>query len=211
MPVNYRVTATGLHLRTEPSLSGTILGVLPRDLVLSVSGESDDKRWLHVTTPDNRTGWVSQKHVAAVVESDDGSGYPWWEIARRELGVKEAAGAADNPRIVQYLRSTTLDEQAARNDETPWCSAFVNWCVEQSGYEGTNSSWARSWLHWGRPVERPTLGCIVVLTREGGGHVGFYAGEEGEYLKIFGGNQSNEVRVSLYARTRLLGYRAPIE
>lgn len=163
------------------------------------------------TTPDGRTGWVSQKHVAAVVEPDEGSSYPWWEIARRELGVKEAAGSADNPRIVQYLRSTTIDEGAARNDETAWCSAFVNWCVEQAGYEGTNSAWARSWLHWGRALDRPTLGCIVVLTREGGGHVGFYAGEEGANLKIFGGNQSNEVRESLYAKSRLLGYRAPIE
>lgn len=210
MPATYRVTATSLHLRTAPSIEADILGVLPRDLTLTVNGESEDKRWLNVTTRDERTGWVSQKHVAAVVEPDHASDYPWWPIAQRELGVKEAAGPADNPRIVQYLRSTTLDAPTASNDETPWCSAFVNWCVEQSGYEGTNSAAARSWLHWGRSLERPTLGCIVVLTREGGGHVGFYAGEEGDNLLIFGGNQSNAVRVSPYAKTRLLGYRAPI-
>ncbi|MCD4737613.1 MAG: TIGR02594 family protein [Bacteroidales bacterium] len=60
------------------------------------------------------------------------------------------------------------------NDETAWCSAFVNWCMEASGIEGTNSAWARHWLFWGEPVNNPVRGCVVVFKRGTGGHVGFF-------------------------------------
>ena len=78
---------------------------------------------------------------------------PWLEIAEREQGVAEVPGAGDNPRVVDYLMSTTLGSLENQNDETPWCSAFVNWCMEQAGIKGTNSAWARSWLDWGKEPE----------------------------------------------------------
>ncbi len=64
-------------------------------------------------------------------------------------GVEELPGAAHNPRILEYHRTTTLGHGAASKDETPWCSSFVNFCMVMSGFRGTNSASARSWLKWG--------------------------------------------------------------
>jgi len=131
------------------------------------------------------------------------------EIAERELGTKEIKGGEHNPRVVEYHQATSL---GASDDETPWCSSFVAWVVEQAGVVGTNSAAARSWLDWGVPVDTPEPGCIVVLKRGNSswqGHVGFYAGETESAVEILGGNQSDEVNLTLYPKTRVLGYRVP--
>lgn len=61
---------------------------------------------------------------------------PWLVIARREEGVLEnTSNTEHNPRIIEY-HSTTGKFQ---NDETPWCSSFVNWVITQAGLKGTNS------------------------------------------------------------------------
>ena len=99
----------------------------------------------------------------------------WLRVARGEIGVKEAIGNQDNPRVVGYHLSTTLDKSDASEDETPWCSSFVNWCMEKAGEDGTNSAWARSWLKWGYPMDVPNRGCVVVFSRgNSSGHVAFF-------------------------------------
>src|SRR5689334_4192018 len=99
---------------------------------------------------------------------------PWMEIAKKELGQHEVAGAKNNnPRIMEYLRSVGNYP----NDETPWCSSFVHWVMNQAGIKGTGRNTARSWLQWGKPLASPEYGCITVLTRGEStwqGHVGFY-------------------------------------
>jgi uncharacterized protein (TIGR02594 family) len=74
----------------------------------------------------------------------------------------EISGPEDNPRIVAYHQTTTL---GADENETPWCSSFVNWYVEQGGLQGTRSALARSWLDSGKPLTTPRRGYIVVLSR----------------------------------------------
>lgn len=137
---------------------------------------------------------------------------PWFTIAKGEIGVKEIRGAEDNPRVLEYLRSTSLGKWAAGRDETAWCSALVNWCVEEAGLEGTNNAMARSWLGWGVEIDEPREGCIVVLKRGDppSGHVAFF-GERDAHggLMLLGGNQRNEVRVSEYDVSRVLSYRWP--
>jgi uncharacterized protein (TIGR02594 family) len=141
----------------------------------------------------------------AVVAGD----FPWLPIALAEQGVKEYPGDGDNPRIVEYLQSTTLEAPMRTNDETAWCSAFVNWCVEHAGYEGTDSAWAKSWLNWGKAIPKPRRGCVVILTRAGGGHVGFYMGGTKTTIAVLGGNQSDEVNQANRPKADLLGYRLP--
>jgi uncharacterized protein (TIGR02594 family) len=131
-------------------------------------------------------------------------------IALAEKGVKEFPGDGDNPRIVQYLQSTTLEAPYNSNDETAWCSAFVNWCVERSGYEGTDSAWARSWLEWGKKTAQPKRGCIVVFERGlKYGHVGFYVRKTQSNIYVLGGNQDDAVNEKGYPTSKLLGYRIP--
>lgn len=134
----------------------------------------------------------------------------FFEIAQGELGVKEISGDKANARIVEYHSHTGLK---ATSDEIPWCSAFVNFCVDKAGLEGTHSAAARSWLQWGRPVE-PTEGCIVVMKRGDNpaqGHVGFYAGENATLIRVLGGNQHDSVCYSWFPKTHVLGCRWPKE
>ena len=134
----------------------------------------------------------------------------WFDVAKGEIGVKEIPGETDNPRIIEYDKCTRLK---ATDDETPWCSAFVNWCVVQVGLKGTNSAAARSWLDWGVPIDTPKEGCIVILKRglPPSGHVTFFDSvcPDPHYLHCLGGNQSDQVKYSNYPISDVLGYRWP--
>lgn len=129
----------------------------------------------------------------------------WYGVAYNELGIKEIAGLTHNPRIIEYHSATTLH---ATTDEVPWCSSFVNWCFKTAGYTGTRRADAKSWMNWGEPATA-VRGAVCVLTRTGGGHVGFFVREDDRFVWLLGGNQSNEVNISPYPKTRILGYRMP--
>ena len=134
----------------------------------------------------------------------------WLQAAERELGTCEVPGEVDNPRIIQYHACTSLK---ATDDETAWCSAFVNWCMNQAGIKGTNSAAARSWLDWGAVLEEPVEGCVVIFKRGAppSGHVSLYAGPDDDklYIRCIGGNQSDQVKCSKYPVADVLGYRWP--
>jgi uncharacterized protein (TIGR02594 family) len=139
------------------------------------------------------------------------SSFPWFAIAVKELGQAEVKGASANPRILEYLKSTNAGGSAlGESDETPWCSAFVNWCVTKSGYKGTNQALAKSWLDWGKPTDTPVPGCIVVFQRgTNSGHVAFYVGPSPKGIKVLGGNQGDTVSISNRTTDAVLGYRVP--
>ena len=65
----------------------------------------------------------------------------WLQIAIQEIGVTEILGKTHNHKILEYHATTTLN---AKSDETPWCSSFVNYCVEKAGLLGTNKANAGS-------------------------------------------------------------------
>lgn len=130
----------------------------------------------------------------------------WFEIARREVGVKELRGIADNPRIITYHSTTTL---RATDDEVPWCSSFVNWCMKTAGYPHTKSAAAKSWLNYGRRIDKPVQGCIVVMTRTGGNHVGFFDGFQNGMVRVLGGNQDDAVNTKIFRPYRVLAYVLP--
>lgn len=140
--------------------------------------------------------------------------YPWMPIARSKLGKAEIHGPDANPEIVKYLHSTTLGAPFNHSDETPWCSAFVNWCVEKAGYKGTGSAWARSWLKWGKEADWDNVlpGSIVVLERgPSSGHVGFFVDADNSRVLLLGGNQGDKVSQAWFPMERILGIRVPNE
>lgn len=132
------------------------------------------------------------------------------EVALAELGTAEIAGDRDNPRIVEYHQATTLK---ATDDETPWCAAFVGWCLGQGAVKPTGSALARSYLPWGQScAER--YGAVAVLSRGTKplqGHVGFLVDATPTAVWLLAGNQGNAVSLSRFERTRLLGLRWPHE
>ncbi|MBE9526420.1 MAG: TIGR02594 family protein [Proteobacteria bacterium] len=136
----------------------------------------------------------------------------WFNIAMKEIGVTEKPGRRNEKRVLEYHASTTL---RATSDSVPWCSSFVNWVMIQAGYPGTNNARARSWLEWGVEIDKPIPGCVVVFWRKSidskSGHVAFYVRESSNdgYIKVLGGNQSDQVKISTYPKEKVLGYFLP--
>lgn len=98
--------------------------------------------------------------------------------------------------------------------QIPWCAAFMNAVLKESGYEGTNSLMARSFLSYGIKVKNPEEGDIVVFKRGSSpeaGHVAFFVGYEyinnKQYIKALGGNQKKSVTMALYPVEKVLGIR----
>jgi uncharacterized protein (TIGR02594 family) len=141
-----------------------------------------------------------------------------YDMAQRFVGIKEIPGAKDNDQILAMLR---LDQKWPANDEVPWCSAFMNYITWLLRLPRSKSLRARSWLLIGRPIvlEEAEPGFDVVILKRGGanqpgpevidakGHVGLYAGREGQKILMLGGNQSDSVCVARYPASRLLGIR----
>lgn len=135
---------------------------------------------------------------------------PAWILeARRHIGVREIPGAKHEPLIVQMWKA--IKRGGIKDDETPWCAAFVGFCLENVGIVSSRFESAKSYLTWGQKLDGPAPGCIVVFTRDGGGHVGFLEGLtiDGRLL-VLGGNQGNEVNIRAFPEDRVSGYRWPL-
>lgn len=117
------------------------------------------------------------------------------------------------------LAMLQLDSKWVENDETPWCSAFVNFtCFMLPNVPRSNSLAARSWLLVGQsiPLTDARVGWdIVVMTRgklpqpgpnviKAPGHVGFYAGQDEKNVMVLGGNQGDAVNIAPFAKNRIL-------
>ena len=137
--------------------------------------------------------------------------FPWMRYANEEYNQAEVTGVTDNARIVQYLGTVGLGNN---HDETPWCAAFVNWCLRQAGLSGSGRANARSFLGaWNAmSLSEPSYGCVTVLSRPPNpahGHVAFYGGRDGGNVVLLGGNQSDRVKISNYPVARVLAYCLP--
>ena len=97
----------------------------------------------------------------------------------------------------------------------PWCAAWANMVLAESGMETTGSLMARSFLAWGKAVKgEPNIGDVVVMRRgrnRNNGHVGFFyafVDHNGEKMvAVLGGNQGKEVRISYYPISKVIAYR----
>lgn len=142
-----------------------------------------------------------------------------YDHAMRYVGIREVAGDKDNYRIMAWL---TLDHDWPKHDEVPWCSGWLNeMCWQLKVLPRSKSLLARSWLGVGTPVSEAEVQVgfdIVILKRGSGrqpgpenrtasGHVGLFAGFDGNKVLVLGGNQSNEVSIAYYPKSRVLGYR----
>lgn len=143
-----------------------------------------------------------------------------FDLAQRMagMGIREIVGDCDHPAIMWMLK---LDNEWPDHDEVPWCSGFVNLVCALLSLPRSRSLLARSWLGVGRgiPLEDAEPGFDVVVFKRGRGgqvgptnttapgHVGFFAGVNGRYVEVLGGNQSDQVKVSLYPASKLLSVR----
>lgn len=132
----------------------------------------------------------------------------WLTRARLLVGVKEIPGPRHSAEVLQMWRD--IKRGGIKDDETPWCAAFVGAVLERSGIRSSRFESAKSYATWGEPLDSPAVGAVAVFTRQGGGHVGFVVGaDQAGRLLILGGNQGDEVNVRAFDRARVTALRWP--
>ncbi|EPM7410869.1 peptidoglycan-binding protein [Klebsiella variicola] len=104
----------------------------------------------------------------------------WLIEAIRLFGVTETPGVGSNVKILEWAEDLNLPYSG---DEVPWCGLFIAHCINTTLPDEplpSNPLKARNWLNFGVKTQ-PTLGAIMVFSREGTGgnkgHVGLYMGE----------------------------------
>lgn len=117
---------------------------------------------------------------------------PWMDVATKEIGVEEGF-IRSNPRILEYLKSAG---DVGDSDETPWCASFAHWCYAQCGINGAGVN-GFAYSNWGQTIKDPVYGALVITKA---GHVGFYTGMDGEWVKLLGGNQHDMVSNSRHCQ-----------
>jgi uncharacterized protein (TIGR02594 family) len=132
----------------------------------------------------------------------------WLAIAKQSIGLAEVQGPKHNSTILKWLAQL---KAWWKEDETPWCGTFVAHCLQDAGYAIAKDRFrALGWRDWGKIVS-PQLGAIMVFSRQGGGHVAFYIGEDVRRYYVLGGNQGNKVGYTWIAKSRLVACRWPVE
>jgi uncharacterized protein (TIGR02594 family) len=120
---------------------------------------------------------------------------------------QEAWPEADaNPIIVKFFWD--MHDHPA-GDTTPWCSAFVNWCLRRGGVKGTDDAGSQSFVNqnWGTEIWRkgggvPTAaatGDLAIFRHQSDpahGHVAFFRQinqRESNVIDVLGGNQLERI------------------
>jgi uncharacterized protein (TIGR02594 family) len=165
-------------------------------------------------------GWgrrVREVRAAAVAmagtRSGDIGGLPAWLATMREItGTQEYAGGSDNPVILEWARFIGEKYPEMRgycaqynHDAIAWCGLAVAYCMAKNSIrpvfgksENERFLWADAWRRFGVRLDKPKPGCVMVFTRNGGGHVALFEGEEGNDYLVRGGNQSDAVSLMRY-------------
>lgn len=133
----------------------------------------------------------------------------WLVRAKSYQGLKEIPGPKHNSKILDWLAKLGA---WWKDDETAWCGTFVAHCVQESGLPiPTHWYRAKAWSNYGSLLRRERLapGAILIFDRQGGGHVGFYVGEDISHYHVLGGNQSNGVNITRIAKSRCVASRWP--
>lgn len=132
---------------------------------------------------------------------------PWLSEARRKRGLLEIR---DRLTLMAWLRSDgkTLGDPS----KLPWCGDFVETCLAltlPNECLPTNPYYATNWQQFGVPLMAGALGAVLVFKRPGGGHVGFYEGQDATHFHVLGGNQSDAITLARVARDRCIAIRWP--
>lgn len=132
-------------------------------------------------------------------------------------GTEEVVGPIHNPVIMGWAKETAL-EKVYTSDEIPWCGLYAAIVMKRSDIPGSprpipnNPLRALSWNNFGVQVnsDNAMLGDVLTFTRNGGGHVGFYVGEDDTAFHVLGGNQGNKVSIVRINKSRLSQVRRPL-
>jgi uncharacterized protein (TIGR02594 family) len=138
----------------------------------------------------------------------------WLKSARKYIGQKEVAGLKSNAWIIGLWQTIPwIWSTVARKDDSvlPWCGAFIRLVMVENKIVPPKKWWsAREWATWGMPLHKPLLGCIGVMRRTGGGHVGIIVGRDNAgNLLMIGGNQGDSVNIAAFNPNRFTEFVWP--
>jgi len=117
-------------------------------------------------------------------------------------------GAKGNPRILECYKvcgnSYTRDSSSMAY---AWCAAFVSWALYTAGIPTLQTMSSQGWYNWGSEVDWRDTSQIrkwdVVIfksKKRSGGHIGFIQEiTSNGVIKVLGGNQGNNAKVSNYS------------
>ena len=135
-----------------------------------------------------------------------------YDLAQRFVGeVRERPGMQDEPFIQWCHASCSLSPDTP--DEVPWCSSFLNRTAWILRLPRSKSAAARSWLQVGTPLalkEACPAYDVVILkrgTNPAQGHVGLFAGCEGDRVLLLAGNQGDGVSIASFPVADVIGVR----
>jgi uncharacterized protein (TIGR02594 family) len=140
------------------------------------------------------------------------------QIAKSWIGTAEVAGAKSNERIKQMWFALPggawfWSNFGCDDSKLPWCGAFVAHILKKALIEPPhNYARALSWADYGMQSSVQALGAIVVLKRDGGGHVGFVTGIDSNstMVRVLGANQNNAVNELWFDIDRIAAARQPV-
>jgi uncharacterized protein (TIGR02594 family) len=144
----------------------------------------------------NQYKWLANERSPKVIDE-----------AVKLYGTREIVGREHSKEILSWAKELGM-EKTYTNDEIPWCGLFAAIVVKRAGFTPVvNPLWARNWNQFGTPQKTAMLGDVLVFSRESGGHVGFYVGEDATCYHVLGGNQSNMVNTTRILKSRCIGIR----
>jgi len=140
------------------------------------------------------------------------------DLCKEELGVTEIPGKASHPRILEYAEIAGFATYT--NDDTAWCSLFMNAMATIANLSKSNSLSAKSWLKVGTAItfeEAKTDPSNVIGIWHRGNSTADWQGHVAALVKVvskdaatfIGGNQSNSVTQtnSNISNWRFIGFR----
>jgi uncharacterized protein (TIGR02594 family) len=138
----------------------------------------------------------------------------------RLLGVQEVVGKGSNKTIIGWRDE--LNQAAGVNplavpisgfydDDIAWCGLYAAIVVFRARWQVVDEPlWARNWASFGQEADDASLGDVLVFKRPGGGHVGFYVGEDSSCFHVLNGNAGNRVEITRIEKKRCIAVRRPL-
>lgn len=119
------------------------------------------------------------------------------DSAVQEIGVQEATGNNDGPRVEAYLRYVGLGKGYA------WCAAFVSWCYGRAGRPLPRNAWCPALFPMARrykaaqiaqgSIRQADLFAIYSSSLRRIDHVGLVRQQKGSWIVTVEGNSANRV------------------
>lgn len=125
-----------------------------------------------------------------------------------DAALSEAAKGAwkENGRNDRILACYKAVGSNLGSDSTPWCAAFAGSVLKASGVQALKTLSSLAYRGFGTPVPvndktKWRLNDIVIFTRKGGGHIGFFRGYNpaNGSISILGGNQGDNLKLSNFS------------